>query len=100
MKRIDLIRHLERKRISTRLLFGGNLLRQPAYQNIEHRLAADLANTEIIASNTFWTGIYPGLGEAAMEYQIEQFDAFFGAGVPHVRRSDTVPVEALADGVL
>jgi len=95
--RAELIRHLESNRIATRLLFGGNLLRQPAYADLEHRVAADLPNTEIVTTNTFWTGIYPGLSEAAMEYQVSQFARFFTAGAPRSRRPDSLPAESLQE---
>ncbi|MEO8027137.1 MAG: DegT/DnrJ/EryC1/StrS family aminotransferase, partial [Bryobacteraceae bacterium] len=95
-ERADLIRHLENSRIATRLLFGGNLLRQPAYRNVEHRVAANLRNTDAIAESTFWTGVHPGLSPAAMEYQIDRFAAFFdGGGRRHAAPSELVTVESL-----
>lgn len=75
--RRDLIQHLERARIGTRLLFGGNLLRQPAYEGIAHRVADRLTNTDTVAESTLWTGVYPGLTAGAMAYQAEQFALFF-----------------------
>ncbi len=95
IERNALVRHLEDRRVATRLLFGGNLLRQPAYQNLQHRVAADLPNTEIITSNTFWIGVYPGLSTAAIEYQIDQFEDFFKAGERHRIQSELIPVAAL-----
>jgi CDP-4-dehydro-6-deoxyglucose reductase, E1 len=59
--RHDLVTQLEGSRIATRLLFGGNLLRQPAYKGIRHRVAGELTRTDQVMRDTFWIGIYPGL---------------------------------------
>jgi len=80
-KRADIVRHLEDSKIATRLLFGGDLTRQPAYRGIEHRVVGDLKNTELIVNNTFWTGVYPGLTEAMLDHVIQQFHQFMEANV-------------------
>jgi CDP-6-deoxy-D-xylo-4-hexulose-3-dehydrase len=69
--RSEVIAHLESRKISTRLLFGGNLIRQPAYLNIEHRVAGDLTNTDFVMNNVFWIGVYPGLTTAMIDYMAE-----------------------------
>ena len=74
--RNDLTRFLEANRIETRNLFSGNLLRQPAYIDIEHRVVGDLTNTDIITERTFFIGVYPGIDESQVEYIGSVFERF------------------------
>jgi CDP-6-deoxy-D-xylo-4-hexulose-3-dehydrase len=74
--RFEIVQHLESRRIATRQLFGGNLLAQPAYQNIEHRISGDLTNTEIVSTNTFWIGVYPGLTDEMIDFMIATIHEF------------------------
>lgn len=71
-----LVRYLERQKIATRLLFGGNLIRQPAYRHQSYRVAAALTNADRILNNTFWIGVYPGLDEAMLSYVVESIHHF------------------------
>lgn len=74
--RHQLTTYLESKMIGTRLLFGGNLLRQPAYQDIQYKKFEELINTDIIMRDTFWVGVYPGIDEQRIEYMLSIFDEF------------------------
>jgi CDP-6-deoxy-D-xylo-4-hexulose-3-dehydrase len=69
--REELIRALDAKKIATRLLFGGNLLRQPAYNGCEHRVIGNLPNTDYVMNNVFWIGVYPGLTKPMLDYVAE-----------------------------
>ena len=71
LDRTALLRHLDEKKIGTRLLFAGNLLKQPAYRGIEHRVIGNLENSDLVMNNTFWLGVYPGLKQEMLDYVIE-----------------------------
>lgn len=75
--RNDIVEYLEKNKIATRMLFGGNLLRQPAYQNIKYRLVDGLKNTDLVMNNLFWIGVYPGITKERLEYILKVFDRFF-----------------------
>jgi CDP-6-deoxy-D-xylo-4-hexulose-3-dehydrase len=68
--RLELVQHIESRRIGTRLLFGGNLMRQPAYIGMPHRVVGSLTNANIITDNTFWLGVYPGLNDEMVDFMI------------------------------
>ena len=74
--RTELLRHLDHHKIGTRLLFAGNLLKQPAYVNINHRVIGDLRNSNLVMTNTFWLGVYPGLTYEMLEYVSEVVHEF------------------------
>ncbi|MFN2492470.1 MAG: lipopolysaccharide biosynthesis protein RfbH [Pyrinomonadaceae bacterium] len=69
--RDQVINHLESRKIGTRLLFGGNLIRQPAYKDISYRRVGVSQNADFVMENVFWVGLYPGLSSAALEFIIE-----------------------------
>lgn len=76
--RRDLCRFLEANRVETRSLFAGNLLRHPAYQDIEHRVVRDLSTTDKVMEQTFFIGVYPGLDETRLAYIGDVFARFMG----------------------
>ena len=75
--RTDLANYLNKNKIHTRNLFAGNLLRQPAYIDIEHRLVGDFKNTDHIMNNTIFIGIYPGNGKDELNFIVETIDNYF-----------------------
>jgi CDP-4-dehydro-6-deoxyglucose reductase, E1 len=79
--RAGLVRFLESRKIGTRLLFGGNLLRQPAYQHITHRVAGELTNTDFVMTQTFWLGVFPGLTDQMIDFVIDSVHEY-AAGSP------------------
>jgi len=72
----DAVAFLESKKIETRMIFAGNLLRQPAYTKISRRVVGDLKNTDLVMTNTFFVGVYPGLTDPMIDFMIEQFREF------------------------
>ena len=80
VNRVDLIKYLDQYKIGTRLLFAGNLTRQPYFKNIEYRISGDLINTDITMNQTLWLGVYPGLEKRQLNYIAEKLKDFFGIG--------------------
>ncbi len=74
-----LVQFLEAHKIGTRLLFGGNLLHQPAYRDIPHRVAGSLENSDRVMNGTFWIGVYPGITARMIEYVLKTFRMFVAA---------------------
>lgn len=74
--RLELVKYLEEHKIGTRLLFGGNLLRQPAFMNIPHRIPEKLYNSDTITSFTFWIGCHPSIGLPEIDYIESIFEEF------------------------
>ncbi|MEI8060626.1 MAG: DegT/DnrJ/EryC1/StrS family aminotransferase, partial [Ferruginibacter sp.] len=75
--RNDIVNYLEDNKIATRMLFGGNLIKQPAYENIKYRALGTLENTDLIMNNLFWIGVYPGLTKPMLSYIKMIFHNFF-----------------------
>ena len=70
ISRNQVIQRLEARMISTRLLFGGNLVRQPAYRESRFRIAGDLSRSDFVAENVFWLGLHPGITDTMADYVI------------------------------
>ncbi len=81
--RDDLVRHLDTHRVGTRLLFGGNLIRQPYMRGRNYRVAGALNNADFVTERTFWIGLYPGLGELHLGYVAETLESFLRNYVNH-----------------
>jgi len=78
--RNDLVKHLNGKNIGTRLLFGGNLLRQPYMAGRSYRTAGEIVNADVVMNDTFWVGVYPALNEESLGYVVEVIDGFIKSG--------------------
>lgn len=78
VSRVDLTKYLDQNKIGTRLLFAGNLIRQPYFEGVEFRVAGELTNTDITMNQTLWLGIYPGLNKKHLDYVAEKLEEFFG----------------------
>ncbi|MGA2920734.1 MAG: lipopolysaccharide biosynthesis protein RfbH [Candidatus Sulfotelmatobacter sp.] len=92
LRREDLIRVLDANKIGTRLLFGGNLLRQPAYQDCEYRVAGELRNTDFVMNNVFWVGVYPGLTRLMLDFVAKTITEFIAQA--KARRGEKQPTLA------
>ena len=67
------MRYLDDHKVGTRLLFGGNLTRQPAFREVDYRVVGELTNTDKLMNDAFWIGVWPGIGDAEREYMVETF---------------------------
>jgi CDP-6-deoxy-D-xylo-4-hexulose-3-dehydrase len=74
--RRELVQWLDARRIATRQLFAGNLLRQPAYRDMPHRVVGDLSNTDLVMQGTFWLGVYPGITDVMVDYMVDSLRMF------------------------
>lgn len=74
--RLELTSYMESKKIGTRLLFGGNILKQPAYKGMKPVIFQGLINTDVIMRDTFWIGVYPGIDQERLEYMVKTISEF------------------------
>jgi CDP-6-deoxy-D-xylo-4-hexulose-3-dehydrase len=78
IKRTDLINYLDQNKIGTRLLFAGNLTKQPYMAGRNFRVSGELTNTDTVMNQTFWLGTFPGLGEEQLNFIAVKLEDFFG----------------------
>jgi CDP-4-dehydro-6-deoxyglucose reductase, E1 len=78
VSRVDMLTYLDQNKIGTRLLFAGNLTRQPYMIGRNYRVSGELTNTERIMNDTFWIGVYPGLTEEMLEFAANKIETFLG----------------------
>jgi CDP-6-deoxy-D-xylo-4-hexulose-3-dehydrase len=78
INRVDLLQYLDQNKIGTRLLFAGNLTRQPYMKGRNFRISGALTNTDTVMNDTFWIGVYPGLSREMLDFVIAKLEAFFG----------------------
>ncbi len=76
VERLDLLRHLDAQNVGTRLLFAGNLTRQPYLKGLEYRVSGELTVTDKVMKDTFWIGLWPGLGEAHLEHAASSIESY------------------------
>lgn len=75
--RSELVAWLEESLIETREIFSGNILRQPAYRDVVHRVQGDLHRSDVVMRDTFFIGVYPGLTDEILDFVLERFREFF-----------------------
>jgi CDP-6-deoxy-D-xylo-4-hexulose-3-dehydrase len=75
---LDLLTYLDQNKIGTRLLFAGNLLRQPYMQDIHYRISGSLLATDNIMNNTFWIGVQPSLTKEMLEFTAAKIESYLG----------------------
>jgi CDP-4-dehydro-6-deoxyglucose reductase, E1 len=79
--RLELLTYFDQHKIGSRLLFAGNLTRQPAYKDVQYRVAGNLKNTDIVMNQTFWLGIYPGISDAMLDFVAEKTGTFIKTSI-------------------
>ena len=77
--RDDIVKFLNENRIATRLMFGGNLIKQPAYKKKQFRVVGSAENADIVMNSSFWIGVYPGLSREMIDYMLEKIDEFINS---------------------
>lgn len=78
VSRLDLLNYLDQNKVGTRLLFAGNLTRQPYMANVKYRVSGDLRNTDNVMNNTFWIGVQPSLSENMLDFAAQKIETFLG----------------------
>lgn len=96
--RRELVGFLETRKVATRSVFAGNILRHPAYQDVKYRVLGSLKNTDLVMNNTFFIGVYPGLNDEKIDYVLSVFDLFMTGRPPRLSRAVGPTVEADPQG--
>ena len=78
VSRVDLTKFLDGYKIGSRLLFAGNLLKQPYFKDVEYRVVGELTHTEKTMNDTFWLGVQPALNEEHFNFVVEKLEELFG----------------------
>ena len=78
ISRVDLLTYLDQEKVGTRLLFAGNLTRQPYMIGRSYRISGSLENTDVVMNNTFWIGVQPAIGEPELEYVVDKIKTYLG----------------------
>jgi CDP-6-deoxy-D-xylo-4-hexulose-3-dehydrase len=78
VSRVDFLKYLDQNKIGTRLLFAGNLTKQPYMKNRQYRIVGNLENTDYIMNNSFWIGVYPGLTKEMLDFMVNKIETFLG----------------------
>lgn len=78
ISRVDVLQYLDQHRVGTRLLFAGNLTRQPYMDGQQYRVSSELNNTDLVMNNTFWIGVQPALTQDMLDYSIEKIETIIG----------------------
>jgi CDP-4-dehydro-6-deoxyglucose reductase, E1 len=81
VSRLDLLTYLDQNKVGTRLLFAGNLTRQPYMNGAQYRISEDLTNTDIVMNNTFWIGVQPSLTKEMLEFSAKKIESFLGVAL-------------------
>jgi len=81
VNREDLLRFLDSRKIGTRLLFAGNITKQPGYQHVDFRIVGNLENTDIVMRRSFWVGVFPGLTKPMLDYVITSISDYMSGKV-------------------
>ena len=78
ISRVDFLKFLDQNKIGTRLLFAGNIVRQPYMADKKYRISEDLTHTDYVMNNSFWVGVYPGLTHEMLDFIVDRFEMYFG----------------------
>jgi CDP-6-deoxy-D-xylo-4-hexulose-3-dehydrase len=81
VSRVELLSYLDQNKIGTRLLFGGNLIRQPYMKNVTYRVCGDLINTDNVMHNTFWIGVHPSLSIEMLDFMVLKIESYLGISI-------------------